>query len=253
MSSSNPEKPDPGVFLVKGDRVTVLPFSISLGEDGNITSPPIILNTGIDMPAYWLDIAYKHLLDTEAAHKKLMVAKVAKDDQRIGLYLKKESSAGMQAIMASGIAIDAYYANVKDHVPIPQATIDAWRDKNTARYKQISEVLRIGFRLKAPQSKNLREILKQNFKARDQAVHPTSGTTDPFLHEELNKVTDWRYATFRFKNAKIIYGLSLSIIFKTASSPSAKAPEALRAHCESIAPRLRLIAKKWRKRYGNFL
>ena len=68
-------KPDPGVFLVKGDKVSVQPFSLSVNENGEIESSPVILHVGIDMTAYWLDIAYKHLITTEAAHKKLMLAK----------------------------------------------------------------------------------------------------------------------------------------------------------------------------------
>lgn len=119
-------KPDPGVFLVKGDTVSVMPFSISVNEQGEIENSPVVLHLGIDMTGYWLDIAYEHLLDTESAHKKLMIAKGERNDEKIARYLKKESISGMQSIMASCIAIDAYYASIKEHVDIPQSTLDSW-------------------------------------------------------------------------------------------------------------------------------
>ena len=246
-------KPDPGVFLVKGDTVSVMPFSISVNEQGEVESSPVVLHLGIDMTGYWLDIAYKHLLGTESAHKKLMIAKGERNDEKIARYLKKESISGMQSIMASCIAIDAYYASIKEHVNIPQSTLDSWRENSTARYKQISEVLRIGFRLKAPSSKSLRNVLKQNFNFRDKAVHPNPGTAAPLLHVELNKVTDWRYATFRFYNAKAIYGLSLSVVFKTSCSVDSKVAENLKDFCNKLKPRLKPIERKWKRRYGDLL
>jgi hypothetical protein len=244
-------KPDSGVFLVKGDTVSVQTFSISVTEQGEVKADPVILHVGIDMTGYWLDIAYKHLIDTESAHKKLMLAKEDKNDEKIAFYLKKESISGMQSIMASGIALDAYYASIKDHVKVQQSTIDSWRNKGTARYKQIAEVLRMGFRLKNPSSNSLRDILKQNFKIRDKAVHPSPGTAAPLLHVELNKVTDWRYATFRFYNAKAIYGLSLSVIFKTTSSTDSKVADSLKVFCGTLLPRIKPMQRKWKRRYGE--
>jgi hypothetical protein len=246
-------KPDSGVFLVKGNTVSVPPLTLTVNEQGEIEASPIYLHVGIDMTAYWLDIAYKHLLVTEYAHKKLMLAKEEKDNEKISRYLKRESIAGMQSIMAAGIALDAYYASIKEHIDIPQDTIDVWREKGTARYKQISEVLRMGFRLKPPSSKSLRDILKQNFKFRDNAVHPSPGNASPLLHVELNKVTDWRYATFRFYNAKAIYGLSLSIVFKTSIKPDYKVADSLKAFCEKLVPRIKPLERKWKKRFGDLL
>lgn len=251
LEPSKPEAPDPGVFLVKGDSVSIPSFSISIDEEGKINAEPVMLHTGIDMTPYWLNIAYQHLKATEIIHKKLMLAKEEKNDSLIGEFLKKESSSGMQAIMASGIAIDAYYASVKEHVKIPKSTAEAWKKNSTARYKQISEVIRMGFGLSASSSKSLREILKQNLTFRDKAVHPSAGTAKPFLHVELNKVTDWRYATFRLDNAKVIYGLTLSVIFQTVSKPSDKTPKSLRNYSDSLVVKLKPSLRKWERKYGK--
>ncbi len=162
MGPSKSEKPNPGVFLIKGDKVSVPNLSISIDGEGNLSASPVEIHTGIDMSPYWLNIAYQHVKAAEKAHKGLMLVKTAKNDSLIGEYLKKESSTGMQAVMASGIAIDAYYASIKEHIKIPKRTLDAWRANGTARYKQIAEVMRIGFHLSNESSKHLRNVLKQN-------------------------------------------------------------------------------------------
>lgn len=235
---SNLIKPDPGLFIVEGDIVGVDEFTISVDENGKMNAGPVVLRSGIDMTPYWLSIAFQHLKSTEGFHKKLMLAKENKNDNEIGKYLKKESSAGMQAILSAGIAIDAYYASVKDCINIPDKLTETWRDKRTARHKQISEVLRLAFPMSNSTFKELREILKQNITWRDKAVHPISGTTSPSVHIELNKVTDWRYATFRFYNAKAIYGLTLSLVYKTASNPPYEKHKKLQEYCDGLLPKL---------------
>lgn len=251
MSKSDATIPDPGVFLVKGDKTTVPDLSFIIDKDGKLTLSPVILETEIDMSPYWLDIAYSHLKATENAHKSLMKAKRNKDDQLISRYLIKESSEGMQAIVSSGIAIDAYYASIKKYVSIPKETFDAWKKKKTARYKQIAEVMRVGFALEDAAFKEVRLILKQNLNLRDQAVHPTSRSATPMLHVELNKFVDWRYANFRYYYAKNIYKLTLIIIYRTASKNSSQIPEGLRKHSKALIVKLKPIVRKWVRKYGE--
>ena len=81
--------PDPGIFLTKGMKVGIPSFSISIGEDGKLSSDGITLHTGLDMCPYWLEIAYEHLLKTESAHNELMSAKDEKDDEKIARSLQK--------------------------------------------------------------------------------------------------------------------------------------------------------------------
>lgn len=248
-----PEKiePDPGIFVTKGMKVSIPSFSISIGNDGGVISDPVTLHTGLDMTPYWLEIAYQHLIITEAAHTELMEAKNAKDDEKIAQALQKEFVSGMQAIMSSGIAIDAYYASVKDHIELPEDLIKAWRENGTARYKQIAEVLKRAFPLSQESAGKLRDILKQNLKLRDKAVHPEHGTTAPLLHVELNKVSDWRYAVFRFYNAKAIVGLSLSIIYQIANTPLSDKHEGLKKYCEELIVNIDPILKVWIDKYGK--
>lgn len=251
MNPSKSVKPDPGVFLVKGDKVSIHNLSFSVDDKGIVSAPPVELRVGIDMSPYWLDIAYQHVKSAENAHKRLMRAKDDRNDFLIGKHLRQESAAGMQAIVASGVAIDAYYASIREHITIPKATIKAWQVNRTARYKQIAETMRIGFDLTTTSSNSLRKILKQNLTFRDKAVHPCAGATQPLHHVELNKMVDWRYATFRFYNAKHIYAASLSIVYQTASNLSPKVSKDLFEHCNGLVVRLKPVLRRWERNYGR--
>jgi hypothetical protein len=51
--------------------------------------------------------------------------------------------------MAAAIAIDAFYATIKNKTNIPEETFHIWKEKKTARHTQIAEVLRQAFFLAA--------------------------------------------------------------------------------------------------------
>jgi len=245
------QKPDPGVFITKGMQVSIPDFSLRIGPDGNIEAGPVNLHTGLDLYPYWLEIAYGHLLSTEKASNDLLSAKDEQNDERIAEALQAEFTAGMQTIMVSAVAIDAYYASVKDCIKIPNEITRTWREKGTARYKQIAEVLRRAFPMPDQSAKQLREILKEIMGFRDKAVHPSSRTTAPALHPELNKVTDWRYATFRYHNAKAITRLTLSIIAQTAALSHKVKFQALKTYCDTLSSRIEPFLKRWEARYGK--
>ena len=181
-----------------------------------------------------------------------MIKEMKEDPQFAdAIALQKEFISGMQAIMASGVAIDAYYASVKDHIELPEDMMKAWRKNRTARYKQFAEVFKRAFSLRQETFENLREFLKQSMEFRNKAVHPEYGTTVPLLHVELNKVSDWRYAVFRFYNAKAIVGFTLSVIYQTASKLLADKNDRLRTYCEELIANIDPILKVWTDKYGK--
>lgn len=82
-------------------------------------------------------------------------------------------------------------------------------------------------------------------------MHPPSGTTAPVLHPELNKATDWRFATFRYYNAKAVARHTLSIIVQTASHPNKEKYAILRTYCETLISNVMPLLKRWEERYGK--
>lgn len=243
--------PDPGVFVVKGMQISIPKFSIRIGLDGKLKGDPVTLETGLDVCPDWLQIAYGHLLRTEKANDKLMIAKEAQNNKKIGEALEAEFIAGMQTIMASACAMDAYYASVKQRIHIPDDLTRSWLKNRTARYRQIDQVLRRAFPMSDVSKKTMRTILKETMSFRDKAVHPSSGTTSPALHPELNKVTDWRYVAFRYYNAKASAGTILSLIAQTAGRPPKDKSKNLVTYCETLTTRVRPLVKRWDRRYGK--
>lgn len=241
--------PEPGVFITKGMRISIPQFSIRIDSAGKFDADPVALHTEIDLCPFWLDIAYDHLLATEKANKMLLTYIREQNDKGIGIALENEFLFGMQAIMSSVIAIDSFYGSIKDRFNISDELVQTWKKNKTARYKQVGEVIRLAFNLNDKVSKNLREALKQNFHYRDLAVHPQGGTAPPQYHPDLNKATDWRYVTFRFYNAKVITGLSISIIVQTSSIFNKVKNKDLNKYCEELYKKVNPLAIKWAEHY----
>lgn len=244
------KNPCPGVFITKGMRITVSNLSMRIGPDGSVASS-LTLNTGLDLCPYWLDIAYGHLLNTENASQDLLRARDARDDRGIGDALHAEFVSGMQTIMASAVAMDAYYACVKDLIQLPAGLTESWWKNKTARDRQIAEVLRRAFRMSEDEARQLCGILKETMSFRDKAVHPPAGTTSPALHPELNKLTDWRFVAFRFYNAKAIAGTTLQIVAQTAGQLPKSGARKLIEYCETIMVKVQPMVERWEARYGR--
>jgi hypothetical protein len=203
------------------------------------------------MCPYWLEIAYDHLVKTEDIHNQLMSAKKANDETLMGDLLGQEFVSGMQTIMAGCIAFDSYYASIKDFSGVPESLRKKWKEKGTARYKQIAETLRRTFVIHKDTFKNLLKFLNQSFKLRDMAVHPKYGTDKPVLYPEVNIISDWRYSAFRYANAKAVVGSSLNIIYQTASQKKDDKKKELKGYCENLLIKLAPTLFKWEERYGK--
>jgi hypothetical protein len=155
----------------------------------------------------------------------------------------------MQAIMAAVIAIDAFYAAVKEHVPIPPATLKAWREKGTARHKQVYEVLRKGFKIATKTLPKVREVLSEIYRFRDLAVHPDPKLVQPLAHPDLKVGTEWRFVYFRYDNAKPLVTVALSMVVQLLKLPKDK-NEQLKRYARETSALMTPIVDDWQSRYG---
>lgn len=242
-------------FLVKGDILSIPNLTISFGDDGNPELQPVTFYTGSHMCPYWLRIAYDHLLATEKNSVALIDAKRRNSNDEMGDALKLEFASGMQAIMASGIAIDAFYASVKEYVSIPLETTKAWRENRKARYKQASEVFRIAFHLDKAEAHELREVIKSIYDSRNRAVHPSPGASALALHPQLNKMTNWRYAAFCFQYAKTIVSFAVQIVCRLAGSPREAdyISSDLMNYCKTLLVDVEPLLGMWAGEYGPLI
>ena len=242
-------------FLVKGDSLVIPNLTISIRSDGKLEAQPVVFHTGSYTCPYWLQIAYDHLLMTEKNSNAITDAQERNNNEEIGDALKLEFSSGMQAMMAAGIAVDAFYASTKDYVAIPDETVRAWRNNRTARYKQVSEVLRLAYRIDNSDIQEFRRAVKHIYHLRDRAVHPSSGALPLALHPQLNKMTNWRYAAFCFQKAKVIVSFSLQIVYRLIASSREEdyaSPE-LMNHCKILLVSVRPLLDMWEGQYGSLI
>ena len=142
MQRSDVNKPDAdspqdwrGIHMSRGMKLRLSGLGISIDRDGKVHSPPPDLLISIDLFAYWLEIAMTHLIESQETHRHLLTVWGRGDKQEGGQWLEREFSSSLQCITAAAIAVDAFYAMVRDQVHIPEEVIQAWRNNRTSRPK----------------------------------------------------------------------------------------------------------------------
>ena len=227
-----------GVFIKKGMTVGIPTggLTISVDDQGKI-SANCNLHVHFDVCPTWLELASRHLADANEKKVARMAAWQSTDETAKAESLEREFEASMQAIMAAAIAMDAFYAVIKTKADISETLIKKWKDNGTARYAQISEVLRQAFTLKESEGDVLRQNLKQIFKLRDLAVHPDGQIQAPLHHPEINVAVEWRFFYFRAENASILVGEAQNMI-RTLVTQGKPKNAAVQAYADALRTRL---------------
>lgn len=196
-------------------------LDVAIGQDAEASSS-LASPAHFDVCPTWLELAVRHLSDAQVAQDaRIETWKNAEEHSKTGA-LEWEFEASMQAIMASGIAVDAFCAAVQTRVPVPQSLIDEWRDKNTPRHIQIAEVLRRAFSLEPKNVSSLRQALAEIFRFRDLAIDPSAKMDARILHPELGVGVEWRFAYFRYPNALLIVKATVRLIAELVTSGTPK-------------------------------
>lgn len=244
-----PHRAGGGIFIVKNSSLRVSDLSISIGPDGAMASN-LTVSLAMNVFPYWLEIAQEQMTAVESASAVVKEAWYGTDDRALVDAMERECRASMQTIVASAIAMDAFYAFLRRHVPLPEEMSLAWRTNRTARHKQISEILRRGIRLGPDSAIRIRNVLRELFRYRDMAVHPKAVFTSPAWYPELDVSTEWRFVAFRRHNAHALCGTTLSIIAQCVARPKPEVPE-LVEFCKPLPSELSSLVDAWEDRYGS--
>jgi hypothetical protein len=211
-------------------------MAIGKGTDGTPTwslTPHVLF----DVCPTWTELALRHLEDSRSKRTTRQAAWNGTNDDEKAATLEREFEASMQAIMAAAIAIDAFYSLIQTHIQLPEALIAKWRDKRTPRYSQVTEVLRRAFNLKPKDTATLRQNLKEIYRLRDLAVHPSGRLEVPILHPEINVGVEWRFAYFRADNAELIVYAATGILWELVHGGKPKDGK-IQKYMASLLPRL---------------
>lgn len=241
-----------GILLTPGTKLSIPPGGLTIGmndqgEFGVSVAPAI----NLEMFPVWLNISFEHLIEAEESRKKLILCKKDNKKDDLRKFLLSEFTSGMQSMMSSAIAIDAFYASIKNIVTIPENLRVSWQNNRTARYKQISEVFKMFFKIKQEDSNKMREMLKNVYRFRDWAVHPPSEQQSPILHEELNYGVEWRFIAFDSINARNALQNSLSILYYLLRTGEANDKLEVTKFCKTFLPHLDPIKKEWERKYSE--
>ncbi|GLS15704.1 hypothetical protein GCM10007935_31400 [Hydrogenophaga electricum] len=194
-----------GIYITRGMTVGIPAggFSLSIGDDGKINSS-LTLHVRFDVCPTWIELSLQHLATATEAGARRQAAWAGTDEEAKSAALEREFESSMQAVMAAAIALDAFYAMIQPHVVLPPTLVERWRTGRTARFSQVTEIVRRAFRLKPKGTAALRANLKEIYRVRDLAVHPSGKIEAPIYHPELDVGVEWRFAYFCASNAELI-------------------------------------------------
>lgn len=212
----------PGIYIAKGTTLTISNLSIQFGENGEVSASPISLNVHFDVGPTWIQIAKRHLAIALESQVRRQAAWQGTDETKKGDSLEREFEASMQAIMAAAIAWDAVYAVLQGYVELPPALLEKWRSRRTARYSQVTEVVRRAFALKEKSAGILRQNLRELYRYRDLAVHPSGKKQAPINHPDLDVGVEWRFVYFRAENAELAVSVAAAMLWDLAANGSPK-------------------------------
>jgi len=190
-----------GVLVFKGMTVGFLPgdLAISVDESGSINSKAI-LSSAYNVLPIWLRIAHDQLVQAKQASDAVATRWAANDETNREL-LVSELEPSLQVFVASGIALDALYDQLRPFAKLSHTEIQAWKGNKTARGKQITEVIRRVFKLKAKETALFQQSITEILKYRDMAVHPSLELKRMCTRPDIPVGVDWKFSAYRYSSA----------------------------------------------------
>jgi hypothetical protein len=128
---------------------------------------------------WWAEIAIDQRNLARSGRKKVL-KNFASGNQDISL----ESRPAMIAVAAASHAIDAFYGEAKEFIPLPASITETWRRNRTGRPERIRETLKRGFRV-GRHDRRWKKDFDWLFDLRDAALHHSSENAPPVPHPAL--------------------------------------------------------------------
>lgn len=243
------------VFLIKLTQLSIPRGGIRLGVDPSGALVPlgdVHVQLGMWVFPIWLNVALQHAVKSKSANKAFLEAHREKHEENKAAFLEEEFVYGMQSIVASATALDAFYASFKDYAKFSDSEMERMRAGRASRPVRIKEALRRVFSLDEEQTAQLHKILSTTYEYRGWAVHPHSGQKDPVYHPDIDAGVEWRIRAFSCSNAIEILRWSISVIYGLIEAHSKADPEDLAQKvCSQTLRHVAPIVAAWEKEFGS--
>lgn len=202
----------------------------------------------LDTCVHWLEIALEHLANAKSAHEALCTAPASSPD--LGSLLDREFKASVQAAFSAATFFEALYAATIERNPPKHPVTPRNPEKRPTRYAVVTEQLRRSFGLKKQGTANLRSVLHEIYRFRDQAVHPSATFSEPVLHPDLHVGVEHRFVMFCASNVQQLVRASLAFSKMLSSRDLTRQPKDIQDLASYLLEVCSSLYIKWEETYG---
>ncbi|UCV01731.1 hypothetical protein [Dechloromonas denitrificans] len=239
-----------GIRVSRGvtPRIPVGGMVINYDQDG-VSGGSVRLELQLDTCIHWLEIAMENLAKAKLAHEKSAAGEF-ENDSELDLLIDQEFKASVQASVAAATFFESLYAATLERMPIKPAAHTPNTRKKQARFAKVAEQLRVSFGLKRQGIANLRSVLGELYRFRDEAVHPSSKFGDPVLHPILQVGVERRYVMFSYPNARQLVRAALAYSKMLPLRDLTKKPKAIQDFAAYLRTVTEPLYPSWEQMHG---
>ena len=242
-----------GIRISRGVRLRI-PVGGLVIREGNGARPSMevrAVELQLDTCVHWLEIAMEHLANAERAYEALRTE--PSDSPELDVLLDREFKASIQAAAVAATFFEALYAATVERNPHKHPVQRHNPKRRVTRYAVVTEQLRRSFGLRKQGTANLRSVLKEVYRFRDIAVHPSAKFSEPVLHPVLNVGVERRFVMFCFNNAQQLVRAAVAFSKILPSRDLTRQPKEMQdlaAYLLDVCSPLHVL---WEQRYGQLL
>jgi hypothetical protein len=251
-SSPSAQAPSGGIHISRGVRLRIPVGGLVIQTGSGRPSTEVrAVELQLDTCIHWLEIALEHLANATTVHETLVTG--VSNGSDLGTILDREFKASVQAVFAAATFFEALYATTVERNPPKQASRSLKPGKRPTRYAVVTEQLRRTFGLRKQGTVNLRSVLAEVYRFRDQAVHPSATFTEPVLHPELRVGVERRFVMFSATSARQLVRAALAFSKILASRDLRRQSKEIQELANYLLTVCSPLYDQWEQQYGELL
>ena len=242
-----------GVHVSRGVRLRIPAGGVVIQSiDGGAPTMEVrAVELQLDVCVHWLEIAFDQLLAAEQAHCATIESARTRLD---GQYdMDREFKCSLQAIVAAATFFEAVYAAVKERDPVKQSAPKGSERRRIARFAIVTEQLRRSFGLRKRGTANLRGVLREVYRFRDEAVHPSARFTQPVQHPDLPFGVERRFVMFSASSARQIVRAAIAFSKILPSRDLSRRPKGVQEFGGYLLQTSAPLHDAWEEKFGPLL
>lgn len=205
----------------------------------------------LDTCVHWLEISLEHLANAKQAHQALLAE--PSGSPAVGTLLDREFKSSVQAAFAAATFFEALYATTVERDPPSTTSEPRKARKRPARFATVTEQLRRSFGLRNKGTANLRSVLSEVYRFRDQAVHPSAAFSEPILHPDLGIGVERRFVMFSAASAHQLVRAALAFSKILPSLDLTRRPKDIQDLGAYLLEVCLPLYAQWEREYGQLL